>query len=220
MYDPSVGQFLSEDPIEFEGLDENLKRYVRNRPIDNTDPTGLQQAPAPSQNDSEIPMRLPVPTDVGRTPAGQFYHRYPLTPSANDGPNRPDPRPQLSLWNYTPAIVVDLNIPHRPITLDVPRMGFPTLAELDASKDQYSALAAQMRVSPPERAGGKWTKDKYVYKVPCANKGTITAIVRPKSPKISFAEGVNPIRDIGKILANPELMKVSEDAEFTVEWVR
>lgn len=42
MYDPTIGQFLSEDPLMFEGLDENLRRYVKNRPTMLTDPNGLK----------------------------------------------------------------------------------------------------------------------------------------------------------------------------------
>ncbi len=41
MYDPKVGQWLSEDPIRFEGIDPNLRRYVGNVPTMATDPTGL-----------------------------------------------------------------------------------------------------------------------------------------------------------------------------------
>ena len=52
MYDPTIGQFLSEDPLEFEGLDENLRRYVRNRPLTFTDPTGL----APFDDVLQIPL--------------------------------------------------------------------------------------------------------------------------------------------------------------------
>jgi hypothetical protein len=41
MYDPKIGQFLSEDPIEFDGQDENLHRYVYNNPVSLIDPDGL-----------------------------------------------------------------------------------------------------------------------------------------------------------------------------------
>ena len=41
MYDPTVGRWLSEDPIGFEGGDANLHRYVRNTPLNLIDPTGL-----------------------------------------------------------------------------------------------------------------------------------------------------------------------------------
>jgi RHS repeat-associated protein len=39
-YDAGTGQWISEDPIGFAGLDENLRRYVSNRPTVLTDPTG------------------------------------------------------------------------------------------------------------------------------------------------------------------------------------
>lgn len=41
MYNPTIGTFLSEDPTMFEGLDENLRRYVKNHPTYATDPDGL-----------------------------------------------------------------------------------------------------------------------------------------------------------------------------------
>lgn len=41
MYDPTVGRFLSEDPIGFDALDPNLARYVGNSPVNFTDPSGL-----------------------------------------------------------------------------------------------------------------------------------------------------------------------------------
>jgi RHS repeat-associated protein len=39
-YDPGVGRFISEDPIEFDAGDPNLYRYVFNNPINLTDPSG------------------------------------------------------------------------------------------------------------------------------------------------------------------------------------
>ncbi len=41
-YDPTIGRFISEDPIAFEGGDANLYRYVGNSSTDFTDPSGLQ----------------------------------------------------------------------------------------------------------------------------------------------------------------------------------
>lgn len=40
-YDPSVGRFISEDPIGFEGGDTNLCAYVGNQPVNRIDPSGL-----------------------------------------------------------------------------------------------------------------------------------------------------------------------------------
>ena len=40
-YDPSTGQFISQDPIGFTAGDTNLYRYVGNGPWDGTDPSGL-----------------------------------------------------------------------------------------------------------------------------------------------------------------------------------
>lgn len=39
--DTSLGRWMSEDPIGFEGASASLTRYVRNSPIDRNDPTGL-----------------------------------------------------------------------------------------------------------------------------------------------------------------------------------
>jgi RHS repeat-associated protein len=40
-YDPTVGRFISEDPIGFEGGDVNLMAYVGNNPVTGIDPSGL-----------------------------------------------------------------------------------------------------------------------------------------------------------------------------------
>ncbi len=41
-YDPAVGRWDSEDPIEYDAGDMNLSRYVGNGPTDATDPFGLK----------------------------------------------------------------------------------------------------------------------------------------------------------------------------------
>jgi RHS repeat-associated protein len=41
-YDPTLGRFVSEDPIGFAALDTNLYRYTGNNPINYVDPTGLE----------------------------------------------------------------------------------------------------------------------------------------------------------------------------------
>jgi RHS repeat-associated protein len=43
-YDPTVGRFISEDPLGFGGGDVNLSAYVRNNPVNRIDPTGLNPA--------------------------------------------------------------------------------------------------------------------------------------------------------------------------------
>jgi RHS repeat-associated protein len=40
-YDSNIGRFISEDPIDFSGGDNNLYGYVSNDPINLTDPSGL-----------------------------------------------------------------------------------------------------------------------------------------------------------------------------------
>ena len=40
-YDPSIQQYLQQDPLEFTAGDSNLRRYVNNAPTNLTDPSGL-----------------------------------------------------------------------------------------------------------------------------------------------------------------------------------
>ena len=40
-YDPTIGRFISEDPIAFDGGDMDLYRYVGNEPTNAIDPSGL-----------------------------------------------------------------------------------------------------------------------------------------------------------------------------------
>lgn len=58
MYDPTIGRWISEDPIGFAGGDPNLYRYVGNSPTLATDPTGLvafeHKSGKPSSNYDEI----------------------------------------------------------------------------------------------------------------------------------------------------------------------
>lgn len=46
-YDPTVGQFISDDPAGFAGEDTNLRRYVGNDPVNFIDPDGLAKQPPP-----------------------------------------------------------------------------------------------------------------------------------------------------------------------------
>jgi hypothetical protein len=41
-YSPELGRWLQRDPLDFEGADSNLYRYVGNNPCNRTDPSGLK----------------------------------------------------------------------------------------------------------------------------------------------------------------------------------
>jgi hypothetical protein len=49
-YDSTIGRWIAEDPIEFEGGDVNLYRYVGNGPTNFVDPNGLQALGPMRQN--------------------------------------------------------------------------------------------------------------------------------------------------------------------------
>ena len=65
MFDPKIGQFISEDPIGFEASDPNLRRYVKNSPTNLTDPSGLFDVPpAGVVNPNNPNIAVVVLTDV------------------------------------------------------------------------------------------------------------------------------------------------------------
>ncbi|MBX9585169.1 MAG: hypothetical protein K2X87_33090 [Gemmataceae bacterium] len=45
MYSPTLGRFITQDPIGFSGGDVNLYGFVGNCPTDMTDPSGLRGVP-------------------------------------------------------------------------------------------------------------------------------------------------------------------------------
>jgi RHS repeat-associated protein len=77
-YDPSMGQWLSEDPLGFGAGDENVRRYVGNEVLGSKDPTGLQD-----------PKRFPH-EEIGPNgwPARPPYSNWPpqVNPPENQGP--------------------------------------------------------------------------------------------------------------------------------------
>ncbi|MGK7874026.1 MAG: RHS repeat-associated core domain-containing protein [Xenococcaceae cyanobacterium] len=69
-YDPSVGRFISEDPISFAGGDTNLYGYVANRPLDSVDPSGM----------TSVELIVLLNTAQPRSPGSSIY-RYPASPN-------------------------------------------------------------------------------------------------------------------------------------------
>jgi RHS repeat-associated protein len=80
-YDSSTGRFLSEDPLEFEGGDVDLYRYVDNSPVRYIDPDGLGKLPADPSGLGPQWTRDPTHRDPNgerwRNPDGDYldFHR-------------------------------------------------------------------------------------------------------------------------------------------------
>lgn len=82
MYDPVIGQFISEDPIGFDAGDPNLRRYVGNSAPNDTDPSGhaplskvmLDKARAEMKrlglSDAEVDFRIKILQNVS---SGKTY---------------------------------------------------------------------------------------------------------------------------------------------------
>jgi len=68
-YDPKLGRFLQPDPIGFAGGDTNLYSYVRNNPLNWTDPLGL--APLTNNSDVPIPFKPEGPNTIEIAEPGQ-----------------------------------------------------------------------------------------------------------------------------------------------------
>lgn len=61
-YDPSTGQFISEDPVGFAAGDTNLRRFVGNSPQIGTDPLGLEEIVLRAQT-AQMDNRVFLPKD-------------------------------------------------------------------------------------------------------------------------------------------------------------
>ena len=61
-YDSQAGRFLGEDPIGFRGGDLNLYAYVKNQPVQNVDPLGMEILSARQYEMHVIPPQPPPPT--------------------------------------------------------------------------------------------------------------------------------------------------------------
>src|SRR6266478_3350629 len=64
-YDPSIGRFLSEDPLETSGGDLNFYGYVGNSPGGFVDPTGLQRVNSPRTGPPNSTSWFPDPNSPG-----------------------------------------------------------------------------------------------------------------------------------------------------------
>jgi RHS repeat-associated protein len=83
-YDPSVGQFISQDPIGFSAGDANLYRYVGNSPTNFTDPSGLMGRPIdPDDADGDGDRDDPNPFDQNLEP--DYPDLRPMFPSGGGG---------------------------------------------------------------------------------------------------------------------------------------
>jgi RHS repeat-associated protein len=89
-YSPSIGRWMSEDPIGFAAGDPNVMRYVHNRATNVVDPSGLDTIdPVFVPSEPFIPGPVPYPFSPFNPPtAGNLPPRY-YPPGAGpiDGPN-------------------------------------------------------------------------------------------------------------------------------------
>jgi RHS repeat-associated protein len=70
LLDPVTGQFISVDPIGFDGGDWNPRRYVGNSPTGFVDPTGLANSLCPDTKPGTVQGEDPVPWKVIPDPKG------------------------------------------------------------------------------------------------------------------------------------------------------
>ena len=142
MYDPTIGRWLSEDPIGFEAADPNLYRYVRNNPTNFTDPTGLEVSIAgkPYSNTEEgraalrafLSDRSFFPTQIARDRASIIVNQ--LIDSASQFNYR-------SIIQFQNDVRVRFRITVRAEYLDNRRFGFVrqenTLIAVEPGESQY-----------------------------------------------------------------------------------
>jgi len=116
-YDPSVGRFVSEDPLGFDGGDVNLYAYVLNNPVMRADATGLapgdpfltQEAAAIDAIDTYISDSNKIMKEYG----GWVYYnpaldRYSYTPAVIGNPSNM----KVSTFNQPPSGTTSVAIYH------------------------------------------------------------------------------------------------------------
>jgi RHS repeat-associated protein len=117
-YDPTVGRWLSEDPIGFEAGDPNQYRYVGNSPGDSIDPSGLEAGPIQKARDAFTDyMNEPIPHPIPRSMRGGMLPSGLFPPPANPG----DPEFQTTRWE----VFVEFNKLQFEAGLMIFEMAFP-----------------------------------------------------------------------------------------------
>ena len=61
VYSPSLGRWLSNDPLGFDAGDQNWYRAFGNNPVNGNDPSGLQNKNPPREDNPIYPFILPLP---------------------------------------------------------------------------------------------------------------------------------------------------------------
>jgi RHS repeat-associated protein len=82
-YNPTAGRFIGEDPIGLTAGDGNLNRYVRNSPIQGTDPMGLlvvTPIPVPVATPWYVPLLRRVPLAIPLVIPGGILNPQPTNP--------------------------------------------------------------------------------------------------------------------------------------------
>ena len=92
LYDPSTGQFISPDPMGYEGSQYNLYEYVKGKPTGLTDPKGLIP---PCWNSRCPSIALPVSGYPAPRPGGR---PIPGAPAPAPSPPPPPAPPQTPWW--------------------------------------------------------------------------------------------------------------------------
>jgi uncharacterized protein RhaS with RHS repeats len=92
MYDPSIGRWLEEDPIDFDGGDADLYRAMGNDPVNLTDPSGLFTGKP--QSGAPNPYGYGRRGDGGGAGGGTYYPPLPKSTPPVPSPSRDEDRVQ------------------------------------------------------------------------------------------------------------------------------
>ncbi|MGO9020298.1 MAG: RHS repeat domain-containing protein [Syntrophobacteraceae bacterium] len=135
-YDPSVGRFISEDPLGFGGGDVNLYAYILNNPVNSTDPGGL----APNDKTYGLPkdfwnwyhrnIKKPGDPDLSKEEAEVYYEEWKAL--GQPGPDHkgksrcegmPEYNPYAPYFPYDPFFLPIMPLPFNPSLPSIPGIG-------------------------------------------------------------------------------------------------